>query len=84
VVLAKPVSYNSEDDADEEVELEGYRINDSLHEMIKDSRSEHPEGFELEAEDDSEENDKEDDDEEEDNEDNDKEDDEDEDEGDAE
>ena len=51
--------------------------------LIKDSRSEHPEGFELEAEDDSEEDDEEDDDDE-DDEDDDEEDDEDEDEDDAE
>ena len=49
VVLAKPVSEEDDDEEEEEeVEYESYRINDMLYDMIRDSRSEHPEDFQIE------------------------------------
>ena len=49
VVLAKPVSEEDDDEEEkEEVEYEPYRINDVLYDMIRDSRSEHPEDFQIE------------------------------------
>ena len=51
VVLAEPVSEEDDDEEEEEeVEYESYRINDMLYDMIRDSRSEHPEDFQIEEE----------------------------------
>ena len=47
--MAKPVSEDDDDEEEEEeVEYESYRINDMLYDMIRDSRSEHPEDFQIE------------------------------------
>ena len=53
MVLAKPAKDGDEED-DEEVELEGYRINSALYGMIEDPRSGHPENFKIETKDDRE------------------------------
>jgi len=51
VVLAKPVSEEDDDEEEEgEVECGSYRINDMLYDMIRDSRSEHPEDFQIKEE----------------------------------
>ena len=48
MVLAKPAKDGDEED-DEEIEPEGYRINSALYGMIKDPRSEHPGNFKIET-----------------------------------
>jgi hypothetical protein len=56
VVIEKPLKDDSngegsaEDASDDDEELESYRISDALYAMIKDSRSEHPESFKIEEE----------------------------------
>ena len=51
MVLAKPASEDGDDEEEEEeVVYESYRINDMLCDMIRDSRSEHPEDFQIEEE----------------------------------
>ena len=47
MVLAKPVSDNMEADLDDDTELESYRINAALFDMIKDSKSKHPVDFQI-------------------------------------
>ena len=53
MVLAKPVK-DGDEEGDDEVELEGYRINSALYGMIEDPRSGHPENFKIETKDDRE------------------------------
>ena len=48
MVLAKPAKDGDEED-DDEVELEGYRINSALYGMIKDPRSGYPGNFKIET-----------------------------------